>query len=233
MELRREEAYFGFPPLQDTLQLISKLDEKQFQALLDEVVSPAGFNRDLARCESLAKRLQASLETSGVFHLLASLRFLYDRCRDWEKSQRDTEAALNEFLEVTGLRRKLGDPLGPGYDRLIKLTEKNSAVERQRKIRWLRTGILDTAVDFASFVDIRPRISDDRKKIEELIPIVIFRVMTESEVGQDKAHVFQLTKEGVFKLRAVVEDIENKLAAVSDDPSLGPGLHAAVTHDKE
>lgn len=66
-----------------------------------------------------------------------------------------------------------------------------------------------------------------------MVPVVVLRGLTESDHGREEAHVFQLTKEGVAKLRAVVEDIEKKLAAVSADASLGPRLQTGTTDERE
>lgn len=229
-----EGFVYGLSRLPWALEKIAGLDERQFQVLRDAVTGPAGFDRKLVRCEVLADQLKADLKPSDVFHLLLPLRFLYDRCRDWEKDGRETGAALREFLELTGLDEHLGKEPGPALKRLLELTAKNPEIERRRKLRWLRTGILETAVEFASFVDIRPRISDDRSAIQGLVPVVIFRIATESESGGEESYVFQLPQEGVSKLRAVLEDIEKKLKLVESDPLFGGRFEREISkHEDE
>lgn len=217
-------------PSPQALEQMAQLSEAQFNVLREAVTGPEGFDLSLGRCEALATQLKSDLKTRDVFRLLSSLRFFYDRCRDWERGARDSATALREFIQLAGLFEDLGDGV---IKRLLELTVKNPTVERRQKLRWLRTGILDTAVNFASFVDVRPRISEDRREIEGLVPVVILRINTESESGEPKSHIFQLTLEGLTKLRAVVEDVEKKLKLVNTDPVFGPRMEKEVTTEEE
>src|SRR5207245_14315 len=180
------------------------LDDSQYQTLRAAVSSPSAFGRGLARCEEIAGRLGGRITPRDVSHILASLSFLYDRLREWESSQAGTgRDALREFLAVTRLDSALGDDEGRGFRRLLELTEKNPAIERRSKLRWLRTGILDTASQFASFVDIRPRFSDDRSEVLEFVPVVILRVVVHSDFGEDRTCAFQLPSDSLAELRGV------------------------------
>lgn len=214
-----DETFFPYMPLPDSLEQIAKLREEKFKLLFETVSGPQGFERSLERCASLAESLGEG-NASDAFHLLSSINFLYRRCRNWETSERDVSAALREFLGVTDLQSAFGDNFEAGFKRLLQLVEPNPAVERKRKLRWLRTGILDNAINFSSFVDLRPSFSEDRKTIEEIIPSIILRIVTESDHGPDQAHVFQLTEDGLNKLRRTIDDISQKLSVVLGDEDL-------------
>src|SRR6266849_7903073 len=104
-----DEMFFGFPPLSQALEKIASLEESQFQILRGAVTGPLGFDRNFARCKELVAQLGGRLDTSEMFNLLVSLRFFYDRSREWETSHRDLHDALEEFLELADLRKTLGE----------------------------------------------------------------------------------------------------------------------------
>jgi hypothetical protein len=167
------------------------------------------------RIEVTAVAKSLGSDESAILDLLESLDFLYDRCREWETGDENFAPPLRSFLRGTRLWGALGPDAEASFDRLIELLQPNPALEQLRKLRWLRTGILETAVEFASFVDLRPDFSKDRSEVRGLVPVVLLRVRTESDLERDRSHVFQLTLDGVRKLRKVLEDIDQKLHAIS------------------
>jgi len=131
---------------------------------------------------------------------------------------------LRHYLFVSGLHEKSSDDPENFYKRIAELVAKNPFLERRRKLNWLRKGILETESDFSSFVDLLPSFSEDRRTIEEFLPIAIFRIFVESDRGEDRSHVFQLNAEGVAKLKAAVDDLEKKLESLKQDESILPRL---------
>jgi hypothetical protein len=218
-----DEMFMSFPPLQRAAEIIARLSDQQFTTLKEAVAGPEAFNHTLRRCQSLAEKLQGNIDASEIFNVLSALSFLYDHVREWEESQ-GRSAGILEFLEFAGIRRKLGDSEAVGIRRLTELTARNVFIERRRKLRWLRTGILDTAINFSSFLDLRPNITVDRSRIDELVPVIIFRVVVDSEYGTERSYLFQLTTEGHTKLKATIDDLDKKLALVSSDASLSGRL---------
>jgi hypothetical protein len=69
-------------------------------------------------------------------------------------------------------------------------------------------------------VDLRPDFSKDRSEVRGLVPVVLLRVRTESDLEKDRSHAFQLTIDGVRKLRRVLEDVDRKLEAVGRSEEL-------------
>lgn len=207
-----EEVFFGFPPLPKALQRVSELEDAQYDTLLAEIGGPNGFSLAEPRVTAVANSL--ARDENEVLDLLQSLDFLYDRCREWETADDDFGPPLRSFLRATRLWGTLGPNADASFDRLTRLLEPNPILEQRRKLRWLRTGILDTAVEFASFVDLRPDFSKDRSEVRGLVPVVLLRVRTESDLERDRSHVFQLTIDGVRKLSKALEDIDRKLDAI-------------------
>ena len=214
-----DNIFFGFPPLPKALQRISELEDAQYEALLAETGGPNGFSVAEPRVTAVAESLES--DESDVLNLLQSLDFLYDRCREWETGDEGFGAPLRSFLRATRLWGALGPDAESVFDRLTKLLQPNPTLEHIRKLRWLRTGILETAVEFASFVDLRPDFSEDRSEVRGLVPVVLVRVRTESDLERDRSHSFQLTIDGVRKLRRTVEDIDRKLDAIGRSSELG------------
>jgi hypothetical protein len=128
----------------------------------------------LSRVTAVAECLES--DESDVLNLLQSLDFLYDRCREWETGDEGFGAPLRSFLRATRLWGALGADAESVFDRLTKLLQPNPTLEHTRKLRWLRTGILETAVEFASLVDLRPDFSEDRSEVHGLVPVVLVRV---------------------------------------------------------
>jgi hypothetical protein len=225
--------FFNLGFLMESLDLFSRLDETQFETLAAAVSSASGYDHSLGRCNDLAIKLRGSFNASNIFRLLVSLEFLYDYLREWEKREPDAQKSFREFLEVTGATTKLGPDQTAGYQKLARLVAKNDALERVRKLRRLRSGLLETVVAFSSFVDIRPRFAEDRSSLEELVPIVILSLSTKSHDGSDHSPVFQLDLAGLAKLRATLDDIDKKLKALQEDTRIRERLNLEVPQQEE
>jgi hypothetical protein len=204
-----DRLFLGFPPLPKALERILELDDTQLEKLQAEVSGPEGFGIDDSRALRLAQLLPLDDEVEAV-DLLESLEFLYDRCREWEGRERaDFRQQLRAFLRATRLWKSLGAAPDSALERLAKLLQPNASIEQKRKLRWLRTGILENAVEFSTFVDLRPDFARDRSEVRGLIPVIILRIRTESELERDRSCVFQLTVDGLKKLRSALEDVDH------------------------
>jgi hypothetical protein len=205
-----------FPDLPEALKSIASLHDDQFKVLQEAVLSPDGFDVSVERCRSIAEKLKIDAQQVGT--LLSSLEFLYLRSREWVAQGRDVVTALREFALFADLEKHFDKQ--SQLSRLETLLSRNPSLERRRKIKWLQTGILNTATAFASFVELRPSYTEDRATIEEFIPVIIFRIITESGLGEDNEHIFQLTPDGLVKLRAAIDDMEKKLKSLQADKNI-------------
>jgi hypothetical protein len=217
-----ESVFFDFPPLPQALQQVARLSEPQFSDLRASLTGPDSFDSDYVRCKQLASQLGGRLSAHDVSNIIRSVWFLKNRFRDWEESDSDPRTAVHELFEFIGLDKFIDEDMaGDLYPRVGELLADDPAAESRYVVQWLQTGIIDTAIDFDSFVDLRPRFSGDLATIAEFIPVVIFRAEVENDNGDTKSHVFQLTTDGVEVLRAVLNNIDDQLAAVRANRALG------------
>lgn len=223
------EAFFSeYPHLPQALEKIGQLGDNQYEILLGAIAGPQHFDRTPERCRELAAELNSGMTAGEVGNLLGSLLFIYNNVTQEGAGKGEALGSLQEFSEFTGLREIWGkDPSGPEYSRVAKLVTRNAGLDRQRQNHWLQTGVADLAVDFDAFVDLRPRFSAE-SKIEELIPIVLFRVSVESDHGPGKAYVFQLNMEGIEDLQAVLDNVQEQLESVISDKAIGVRIVSGV-----
>lgn len=198
------------------------MDQDSFSFLLKEVKGESAFQISDERCSSLKGHLGFT-DNSVVKGFLLTLEFFYDRVRDFGGATEEPTKALEFFLERTGIDKLLGkdeESRKFGFDRLLEIVEKNPFVENQHKRKWLRTGLLDNAISFASFIDLRPNFNEERSLVQEYIPIVIFNIELEPPLGEDKSFVFQLSENALGKLKEALNDVEKKLATLRKDEKL-------------
>lgn len=211
-----DENFFQTQSLQATIEHLGSLSEQQFENLL-KAIDEEGFDRSISRCNKLARQLNSALSPREAFSLLRVVEGLYDDLREW----RSVGDPLIEILEFAGVTDGQGkETIQTGFRRLQELIVVKPNVETLNKVSWLETGIIDTVVDISSFVDLRPNFSDDRSRIEDLLPIVIFRVLTASDARTHNSFVFQLTRDDITKIRTVLIDTEKKLDALEADDRL-------------
>jgi hypothetical protein len=228
-----EEVFQEYPGLPAAISQILALGEDKFQTLREAISSSDGFDRSRNRSRDLAGRL-GGLTPRDVSNILGSLWFLYVGLRQFESSAENATAPLMEFVDFIGLNSWFPEPLtNSSYERLAELVSKKPDVERQREIQWLQTGVADLAVDFSAFLDLRPRFSEDGSDLEELVPVVVFRVAVESDNGPGRAHVFQITRDGMDELFNVLEGIEEQLSTVRSNKLIGSLVNAALNGEND
>lgn len=209
--------------LPSALKLIADLDDDQFTLLQTEVTGPNAFLRNRKRCEALARSLDVS-DAARIFALLHSLSFLYDRAHSWNQEGDAAKEQLRTFLQSFDIEDEFGEDLEKSLDRLYELLIFNTGVDISRKRQWLRTGLLDYASNFSSFVDLRPNFTRDRSRIEGLEISTILGIDVDTETGDRKYHVFQMSEQGVQELKKAVSDILNKIERIRTDSRLSPLL---------
>lgn len=208
------------PPLPFMRDLVGVAsDAEKFRSVVEVFRELTSSGVPWSACEKLAEGMGAS--ASDAFGILQAANFLYEQTRGWGKSW---QPRLAEFLRI--LPMGLGiEPTDPATVRITELCEPIEGRERARQREWLRHGLLQNAVSFASFLDLRPAYSEKKDAIAELVPVVLFAV----NVDDGDTIVFQLTVESVSALRTVVAEIERKLATVRENPALSQIL--APTED--
>ena len=222
--------YRAAPPLPRAITLLSELTDSQFAAFLQEVRGKRAFDSDSARVDALTKTLELD-QTADAIILLAGCEFLYDRAHEWAANGRDIIDVTRDLLQFAGLWPRPSADSGIILHRLSAVLRPNPVRDREVKRQWLQTGILDIATGFASFVDLRPNFSSDRSAITELMPIVIFNIMIQTEDGNEKSCVFQLSEQSLQRLEDAISDARLKLSRVREHPILSPLLFAASSSE--
>jgi hypothetical protein len=229
------EDFSEYPALPQSLEHLARLSKEQFDILREAVAEPEGFEAGFARCKKIARSL-GDVTAHDVYDILGSLWYLQDRLfeLDDEGGEVDSATVIRELFEFLGLEKAVGEGPDDGlYIRVGELIADGPGVAARDEVHRLKTAILDTVVDFDSFVDLRPRFSENSKKVEEFIPIVIFRIGVECDFGPEKSYIFQLTKDGIAALRTVLDNIDNQLAVLSANDALGLRPHVLPTAGKE
>lgn len=206
----------SLPPLPASLRYLSELSDDKFSILKNELIGKDGLDKSSERVNVLAKILEES-EVLKVESLLASLAFLYRRTREWADEDESTSEILRKFLEISDLWSILGEAAEKNLDRLASLLASQPLIDRESKLAWLRSGILDNAVGFSSFLDLRPDFNKERTKIQSFVPIIIFNVQVESDTGEDKSYTFQISEIGLNHFKKSVDDAFKKLDALRSD----------------
>lgn len=209
--------------LAEVLLGLASYNERVFTLLLEEVRGEEAFNRDAARCKALAEKIGAK-GPGDAFYLLSAVDFFYSQVQDL-KEEGDEVAEIVEFVLSTfsGLEDD-SEKAEIVRDRLASLVSPNPVADDLRKLERLKTDLIRNGVGFSSFVDLRPDFAEDKSKIKRLVPIIIFRVSTDSNDDGERSFVFQLTEEALGKLKGTVEDAEKKLRAVRSSEALSQML---------
>jgi hypothetical protein len=186
---------------------IGSLSDTGYKALRNEIEN-AAFDADAERCERISPILGISPEVVGV--LLTALDILYGRLKRLPEGVQLTHAVRSfvDSLEEIELTPDARDKLTA---RLIELTAPKEKIELAQKIRRLRTGFLENATTFSSFVDLRPDFAPGYESVRALVPIIQLMITTDAEDVARRHLVFQLDERRLAGLRKVVEQAEKKL----------------------
>jgi hypothetical protein len=193
------------------LKELADFPSNEFDRVLDEVRKADDLRLPKAVLERLRTELGSNGRTAAV--LLAFTSNVFDHLCDSSEFGIEKKEFLEVFQEI--LRGEFDDEHQAQlvFNRLEQLLQPWRSALRRRKKEWLETGILPTAIDFASFVDLRPDFSDDRMTIDALVPIAIVEIVTQSSPDERKSIQFQLGAKALADLKALVADIEKKLKA--------------------
>jgi hypothetical protein len=198
-----------FPPTIDAvLAKIGTLSDSAYAVLRQEIEGDSAFDVNSERCERLSPTLELAPDQVGL--VFAAVEFLYDRMKDLPKGTQPAETlrrVVDSFDELklgADIREKL-------LNRLGELIAPNEKAELAQKIRRLRTGFLDNATAFSTFVDLRPDFTPGYETVRALVPVIQLMVSTDAEDAARQHVVFQLDERGLTGLKTVVEYAERKL----------------------
>lgn len=206
--------------LTTVLRDLAELPESSFTTLVHEVQGPRAFDTERDRLTELAKGTGIEADTLSL--LLSALNYLYSEVHSGEGIANLSPDIIEDLL--LSLERSdrflSGDKLSEVEVQTLKrrlpfVLEKRSSTDRFRKAERLKSGFLPAATNFASFVDLRPLLNDRQDLIEELIPIVQFRIRTDSNNQDLRNFVFQMDRSTLRHLKESIEKAEEKLDNIS------------------
>jgi hypothetical protein len=206
------------PPnsLGELLRSVVDMSPAEFEVFNTAVTGPRSFSLQKDEIEKLRNRLPAAAANNLTF-LLTALSFFYSHIA------RQLEAGMTYADAISATVDEL-DQQASWDARRKEAIERFSILfrpqthQRLRKIQRLQSGFLPNALGFATFVDLRPDFGDppDALQLQGYVPLVQFRITTDSTVADEKTFVFQLNEESLADLRKTVERAEAKLSTLKD-----------------
>lgn len=207
------------PPLSPDSLLVAlgRMDEEKYSALVDSIHGADGFKSTTARCQSLSIILGLTLgKTKDILIVLRQLYHVSNPV-DSDSDQQPTpvEDVIKSFSHLASLK---GDGAKEFKEiivtRVKHLTTHNDNLENWRKIRRIKSGLINNAIGFSSMVDLRPMFSSDRLSIVGLVPIIQIQIRTDAQATDEQELVFQLSQTGLRDLEKFVEDMRTKIESV-------------------
>ena len=203
-----------FPPLsvKEVLEEFGSFSDPEFELFLSETLTLAAFDSSPERCETVAKKIDKDPGLLG--YIFGALDFLYREVRRKAKDELTLTRLIDELLSALEIESSDKTDVKKLKERLVRLLSYNQSAERRDKVGRLARGFLPNAIGFSSFVDLRPNLDAGRTKVDEFIPLVQFRIRTESDDDEEESWVFQLDERALDKLSEAIEDVRNKLRVI-------------------
>jgi hypothetical protein len=210
------------PPnsLGELIRPIVELSDSEFSALTSAVSGPRSFSLKKQEIERLRNLLPPPAAKNLTF-LLTALSFLYahiSRQTDAGMSYDDSISATVQEIEADSGWGETNAKIGKIAIERFAILFRPQTHQHLQKIQRLQTGFLPNALGFASFVDLRPDFGDnpDTVQLQGYIPLVQFRVTTDSSVAEQKTFVFQLNEESLADLKKAITRAEDKLKTLKE-----------------
>ena len=200
------------------LRPICDAPDTDFTALLSAVSGPRSFSLVQEQLDAL--QAQAPSLAQNLTFTLAALSYVYSHvARLVESGVPYTDAIAATVDDLTD-DAEWGDQKDRVRDRFASLF-KSETHQRFRKIRRLQTGFIPNATGFSTFVDLRPDFGEgEALEIKGYLPVVQFRVNTDSNNPSETRFVFQVTEDSLKELRKTLERAESKIALLKDQSTI-------------
>ena len=194
------------------LQLI-RLSKEQLLELCNILNSQYGATEEFEDLLLLVgEKLDVSTEES--IDLINVVNNLTAQRQTFAINNEDFIAELNSLVED---RHDIAKEIQIKKDIILDLTGPRQEAEYYEKIRFLQTGLIDTAKNFKSICDIRPIFNEERTEIKDLIPIIIFQVEFEKKDDRPShSVVFQLNEKAYEELKDSIKWIDKKLGVIKN-----------------
>ena len=105
-------------------------------------------------------------------------------------------------------------------ERMKIIMEPHPLIEAHRKAARLQNDFATNAKSFASMVDLRPDITDERTAVTRLLPIYKLKIVTDLKARINRTIVVQLDDDALDELEFVVGDLRKKNSLLRDTPGV-------------
>lgn len=214
------------PPnsLGDLISPIADLSETEFSALNAAVSTKRSFSLKKEEIERLRNELPQAAARNLTF-LLTALSFLYGHLLRLTEAGMQYDEAVKATAEELESDAKWGSKKTIATDRLALLF-KQDVHQQLRKIQRLQSGFLPNALGFATFIDVRPDFGDNLNspQLRAYVPIIQFRITTDSQSPEQKSIVFQMSESALSDLRKAITHAETKLDILKEKSKIGPEI---------
>jgi hypothetical protein len=198
---------------------LGDLSTAEFNALVSAVSGPRSFS--LSKEELEALRNQISVRSVNPTFLLAALGFLSSHVARLVESGVPYADAITAMTDELEAEAKWGEKKDEVRKRFGAILQTNEVNQRFRKVQRLQLGFMPNAVGFSTFVDLRPDFGDgEGMDIKGYVPVIQFRVTTDSSNPEEKRLIFQMNEESLVELRKTVDRTEAKLKALKEQPAI-------------
>jgi hypothetical protein len=213
-------AYSAIVPpasLGEALRPLEELSEVEFSALTTAVAGPRSFS--LSKDDLGTLRNQLGTHAANLTFLLAALAFLYSHVERLVESGMPYAEAIRATTDELASDAQWGPKKGEVQNRLALILKNKDVHQRFRKIQRLQAGFIPNAIGFSTFVDLRPDFGDGEElNLKGYLPIVQFRVTTDSNSPETRRLVFQMSEDALAE--KTVERAEKKLALLKEQPAI-------------
>lgn len=232
---RRSERHV--PQLYAPLAFIARsMNGDQFEWLAKQLQEhPQAFGYSKSRFLDFKKHM--GIDQAPTRQLLEALEFIYLDLRENANTEDEagrsallrfysdrvygavTEDDIRNESQIFGEHPDAETPPERLFRRLLVLLQPNAHADHKYKMSWLRTGIIPTATEFSTFADLRMDFDADRTGFDSSVIAIIFRVITNDDTEGEKSIHFQVTEEGLTRMKNVIEDAERKIELTRENPN--------------
>jgi hypothetical protein len=209
------------PPasLGEALRPLGDLSDAEFSTLMAAVSGPRSFSLSKEELESLRNRVP--ILVANLTFLLGALSFLYSHIARVVESGMPFDEAVRGTVDELDKEAEWGPRKDDVKSKLTAILQPAEAHQRFRKIQRLQTGSLPNAVNFATFVDLRPDFGDGEElSLKGYVPVIQFRINTDATSSEAKRLVFQMSEDTLTELKKAVQRAEDKLAILRQQSAL-------------
>jgi hypothetical protein len=210
------------PTFPEIIISIGGLSDADFETL-KQFTNAVGFNPKSSDFEKFRNRVgENSVDNK---YLVAALAFLHERLSEITSESQQFDGVLQKFVDDVFEEKPEGQRSEKSkvFQRLSLLLQASAEHIALQKRKRLSLGFLPNALNFSSFVDLRPNFHDeDLSKPSGYVPMIQFRIRTDSGTPGLKSFVFQMDVDTLEELKKAIDRVEKKLASVESVEGIGP-----------